>query len=838
MLFRTQIVHLVVLLMAVPAGWGQEPSAAFDMHEFVMQHCVACHADDAAKGDLSLQNIERLVTTEHAPQLEHLLDLLRFEQMPPGDQPQPDAAQREQAVQWTRQRVYELAASTDASLPLTRRLTNFEYQNTLRDLLGFELQLTQYLPEDPAMPYRFNNTAEFLLLGAEQLQRYEENAARAMAAAIVDPVSPEVHRARKEWKPDKPTNELAISKNRRGSPGDGMSIQQWPSHGEFRIRMQAAGVFPDGTHELPLRLVMGYSLAGDIGASPFAAVGTIYLTPESDAAVYEFRGRIENHPWEPERRYRRGGTRTGNLVVVPPRLHITPQNLFDDGTLNDGVDPAARPRAVIDWVEFEAPVADTWPPPHHRRILFDSPLRESDPPAYRRQVLQRFLTRAFRRPVREAETARYERIYAIFAAQSDSLEQALRSTLAVALASPAFLYHVQEAAPADDVTAHYEMAGRLSYFLWGSMPDERLFELAAERRLQDPVVIERQVRRMLQDPRADDFVRQFAVQWLQLERSRTIPVNTRRFPRFLYLVTRGQHAGEEVPFRPTIRDDMLAESVAFVRELIVHNESLWNIVDSDFAMLNQRLAAHYGVAGVSGHQLRRVAVSPEDHLGGLLTQGAVLTGTGTGTAPHPVYRARWLREAILGDEVREPPADVPALADSVGDVADEAASIAQLLQQHRQQESCQDCHARLDPWGLPFEQYNAIGQYQPRVPPEGTRIPQFNLQKHVDADGYQAALSELSTVDVSAFSRLPGGPSVDGLPPLKAFLLQQRRDQITENVVRRLLSYSLGRRLTFGDRPVVDSLVEQANQQQGRLQDLIVAICQSEVFVTPGQQDP
>ncbi|MCR9202602.1 MAG: DUF1592 domain-containing protein [Planctomycetaceae bacterium] len=825
-LLRTTL--LVLLSLSACAEANDESEADVDVHAYLQTHCVDCHGPEDPKSELDLTQLPGEPTSlREAERWERVLIMLQRGQMPPDEVPRPEQSATDRVVSQIEATLgHWIARSEQLPAAVARRLTNFEYQNTMRDLLGFELRLAEHLPEDPVIPYRFNNSAELLLMGAEQLQRYEENAARAMAAAIVDPATPDVHNVRKEWKSERQNNELAVTGNRRGNVAGGLSVRQWPEHGEYRIRVQASGLFPEGTAAMPLRLVMGYGLAGDIGAAPFFPVGTIHLNAEDgEPRIYEFRGRIENHPVEPQRQYRRGGTRTGNLTTIPASLVITPQNLFDDGTLNDGIAAELRPRAVIDWIEFEAPVADTWPPEHHTRILFASPLRDSDPMAYVKQVLQRFLSRAFRRPATSQDVDRYAQIYQIFAADGASMEAAVRDTLAVALTSPAFLYHEHQA------DAHYRMASRLSYFLWGTMPDETLLERASAGQLQDPVIIAEQVRRLLADDRAHDFVRNFSTQWLALQRCRTLPINTRLFPRFLYLVKKGQHAGEEVPFRPTVRDDMLDETVAFVLELIRSNEQIDQIVDSDFAMLNERLAAHYGVRGVQGHQLRRVALPADTRLGGLLTQGAVLTGTGTGSAPHPIYRAKWLREAILGDHVKDPPADVPALEDSAGDSADQAANIKDLLRAHRQKVSCNDCHARLDPWGIAFEHYNAVGQYQPKVPPDGVRVLGFDAKKHTDAAGYQQYLDSVFTVSVDAASTLPGGAAVNGMEDLKSWLLLRQQDVITENMVRRLLSYGLGRSLTVRDRFAVDQLVRQARRSDAGLQDLIVAICQSDLFL-------
>jgi hypothetical protein len=310
----------------------------------------------------------------------------------------------------------------------------------------------------------------------------------------------------------------------------------------------------------------------------------------------------------------------------------------------------------------------------------------------------------------------------------------------------------------------------------------------------------------------------------------TVPINKDLFPRFLYYVEAGERAGTEKPYIPTIRDYMIDESIAFVAELIRRNVSVTNLVDSDFAMLNQPLAAHYGVEGVEGQRIRPVPIKPEDHLGGLLTHGSVLIGNGTGSAPHPIYRAVWLREAILGDEVKPPPSEVPALTDSVGDSAEQALTIKDLLAKHRTVESCNDCHVRLDPWGIPFERYNAIGKYQPFVPKEGTRVRGFNRKIDKDLAGYFTFLKTVNTQKVEADSRVPHGPKVDGMHQLKSHLLKTRKKDIAENVIRRLLTYAIGRKLNFRDRYEVEEILAQSKEKGYLLQDIIVLICQSSTF--------
>ncbi len=825
---------LGVLLMAGGGSLAQDNDFGEQVKTFFKVNCIKCHGPEKSKGEIMLHALDAdLSTGRDLERWERILEMLESNEMPPEDEPQPADAERRAVAEWIEAglRDYVTRASQTAEVPTARRLTNFEYQNTMRDLLGFELKLIDQLPQDPTKPYKFNNTAEFMRIGPEQIDRYLESARRAMASAIVEPSRPQIHKTRRDWQPhglDRGlgADEVGVWGNRRNTPATGMSLKSFPKTGEFCIRIKASAILPPGITELPLRLIMGYGINVNSSTQRVEPVGTIRLSNSPDhPQVYEFRGRIENFPVQT------GVVRKGKRQ--PDTIVITPQNLYDDGTLNDDNNFSrtrnlAMPRAVVEWLEFEAPLTEAWPPQHHSRILFASPLRESDPKAYVKAVLQRFMSRAYRRPATAEEVNRFARIYDLVVPELKTMEAAMRETLAMVLVSPQFMYHTL----AQDGLAsrHYELASRLSYFLWGSMPDDELMRLASAGKLDDPAVIERQVRRLLSDDRSQAFVENFTMQWLSLAKLKTVPINRELFPRFLYYVPRGERAGTEEPYRPTLRDHMLAETIGFIAELINRNASVLSIVDSDFAYLNQPLAAHYGVAGVQGHQLRPVAIKPEHRLGGLLTHGSVLIGNGTGSAPHPIYRAVWLREAILGDEVPPPPADVPALSDSAGESAETSLTIKDLLAKHRQKESCNECHSQLDPWGIPFERYNAIGKFQPMVPAEGTRVSGFDKNKHQNLAGYAAYLKSINAIQVEADAIVPRGPNIDGMRELKEYLLEFRKDEIAENVLRRLLSYGIGRELTWRDRFAVEELVTQTKKSNYNLQDMIVSICQSKTF--------
>ncbi|MGY8730709.1 MAG: DUF1592 domain-containing protein [Pirellulales bacterium] len=802
---------------------------------FFKVYCIKCHGPSKTKGEISLNTLAGDLTTgDDIVHWNSILQMLDFGEMPPIDEPQPKPSEVKAVSRWieSRLRGYIKKASQEAPEPKIRRLTNVEYQNTLSDLLGFELDLHDDLAPDPEHHYHFNNTAELMRIGPEQLNRYMDVARKAMRSAIVAPQKPEPYQLRREFSSigtDKGLgqDEVSVFGGARHF-SNGIQVSGSPKHGEYRIRISASGILPPGHDEVPLQLNMGEFQGGDHNEKASRNIATVYLTNSVDEPkIFEFRGRIENFPYSSELQSK--GADQGKLL---DRMTLRLSVVYDDGTLNDGAHYAfvrqlGMPRAVVNWVELECPVTDVWPPKHHTDILFDSPLRDTDEQAYVRVILERFMTRAYRRPAQENEVERFAQIYHLVRPSTPSLEEAMRETLAMVLVAPRFLYHT-ESDPATD--EHYAMASRLSYFLWASMPDQELFDLAARHELDDPVMVERQVLRMLAHKKSKRFIEDFTVQWLSIRKLLTVPINKQLYPRFLYRVPIGETAGTEMGYRPSVRDYMMQETIGFVGHLIDQNLSVLNIVDSDFAILNERLAIHYSVAGVKGMQMRPVPIKPEHHLGGLLTQGSVLIGNGTGTAPHPIYRAVWLREAILGDTVAPPPSNVPALSDLAGKSLEEALSIANLLAKHRTVESCKDCHFRLDPWGIPFEKYNAIGKYQPKVPKDGTRVSGFNKQQHSDLVGYQSYRDSINVVDVDATSGVPHGPQVDGIRDLKDYLLKQRKDDIVENVIRRLLTYGIGRHLTYHDRFAVEALSEQLAAIDFGMRDIIVSICQSDVF--------
>ncbi|HIF33529.1 MAG TPA: DUF1587 domain-containing protein, partial [Planctomycetaceae bacterium] len=407
-LLRLLVAVLVTCSVTRAADIPNGP-AGFRSHvmPFFEANCIRCHGPNTSKGTITLHTLDGdLSSGQEVERWELILEMLDNGEMPPEDEDQPSKADRAAMVKWIDAglRAYVKSASQFSMVPTARRLTNFEYQNSMRDLLGFELNLIDNLPEDPVKPYTFNNTSEFMLMGMEQLDRYKENARRAMASAIVDPEEPEIHTSRRDWAPrgGNPTvvmfDELG---GRRGAPGGGMGVKTWPKTGEFSIRIRTAAILPKGIKEVPLYMLMGNNINENSSTLQTEVVGLVSVSNNLDnLQVYEFRGRIENFP-------ARARTTNGTVSYT---MTITPQNLYDDGRLNDRVDRMKRPRLVVKWIEFEAPVFESWPPAYHRDILIESPLREDAPDAYVKEVLERFMTRAFRRPVSVDEIENFVKI--------------------------------------------------------------------------------------------------------------------------------------------------------------------------------------------------------------------------------------------------------------------------------------------------------------------------------------------------------------------------------------------------------------------------------------------
>jgi hypothetical protein len=382
----------------------------------------------------------------------------------------------------------------------------------------------------------------------------------------------------------------------------------------------------------------------------------------------------------------------------------------------------------------------------------------------------------------------YESIQSDFPSQIE----AFRETLALVLIQPEFLYLVEPASNKKRSVNDWEMASRLSYFLWSTMPDSRLLDLAASGELLKDDVLTSEVERMLSDARASRFIDQFTNQWLQLDRLDSIAVDKKRYP----------------DFDETLKRDFQKQTHSFFGRVLKKNLSALQLIDADFVILNERLARHYGISGVTGASMRPMKHLPEHHRGGLLTHGSMLMANSTGTDSHPIRRAVWIRDRLLSDPPLPPPPDVPTLED--GDPKFRERSIAEQLAIHRKKTACNNCHHSLDPWGIALENFDALGLYR-------------------DTTGAQ---SDPETTPSEKPNQLPGGIELGDEDDLKRHLLNERAEDFAGSLVIHLLTYALGRPVQLTDRDAVLDLKTSFKADNYRLKNLISKLVLSPPFRT------
>ncbi len=496
-----------------------------------------------------------------------------------------------------------------------------------------------------------------------------------------------------------------------------------------------------------------------------------------------------------------------------------------------GHDNFARPEAWVDWFELEGPLYESWPPPSHRLVLGDAPQPKQDERAAARDVLARFMKRAYRRPVASAEVDEKLMLFDAVRKDSASFVQAIKTPLIAVMVSPNFLYLAEpdsavvapnegtkrtegtkgtknkvavESGPAKSgaaaITAarrlsDHELASRLSYFLWSSMPDEELLRLADSGQLRDKGTLISQVNRLLADPKSDAFVQNFAGQWLGLREVGSNPPAADLYPQY------DRH----------LEVSIVEESRAFFAEILKHDLSVMNFVGSDFVVINERLARFYGIPNVRGDQFRRVAVPDGVHRGGVVTQASVLTITSNGTRTSPVKRGTWVMKNLLGTDPGLPVANAGDIAPKVPGI--DKATVRQRLEIHRTLAQCARCHNKIDPLGFALENFNASGEWRDR---EG-----FGYKGRVGRDDPK----------IDASSKLPDGTAIDGVDDLRNTLLN-KEDLFLNCLAGKLFTYGLGRELGVADQPQIKTAVEHTKQNKYTLRSLIQFIATSEAFGT------
>ncbi len=813
--------------LLAPIVSADEPlSFTQDVRPILAKFCFHCHGPDEQEAEIRLDELstDLVLDREAADTWHDVMDMLSRGEMPPEDEPQPDAALRRTVIRWlqtTIDKAVEARRSTEGRTVL-RRLNRTEYQNTMRDLLDFDMDYVRDIPPEGLSPDGFRNNGSTLRMTAIQLEYYLEAVRKALARVIVTGPEPEVfhHTFTKSARGDGEHRKKLMTKDNRIGRSDvflarmvpegakkrgnrqaaarSAPAMPYPEEGEFLVRLRVAAESKSGKGLPVMEVLVGYRPDTKI---LYRSAGIVEVT-SPEVQRFEFRGRIENFPLPV-----RGQSKYPGLIV---RV----ENVYDDGnpppkkqTIKNEkgrereVYPEEPdfPKLLVESVEFIGPLFDRWPPKHHRRILFDSELYHTDPQDYLREVLSRFMRRAWRRPVDDRELDQYVGFFNSLGDEFPVFEERMRETLTMVLISPHFMFLVEPAGEEKRPINGWELASRLSYFLWSTMPDDRLFRLAENGKLVEPDTLAAEVDRMIDDPRAWQFVKPFTSLWLDLEAMDRVAVSSDYYPRF----------------NESLKDDMRAETQHFFMELLRGDLSARNLVDSDFAMLNETMARHYGIEGVHGHAFRRVPLPADSHRGGLLTQAAILLGNSTGEDSHPIKRAVWIRRRLLDDPPDPPPANVviPTLK-SVGENDLAHLSVREQLQLHRQQESCAACHIDIDPWGIALEHFDAVGRWREEI-----------RRKESGADDF-------IRLPVDAKATLPDGTAMHSVQDLRTYLMGHRREDVVRAVVTKLLAYALGRSLEFTDQPEIDRLTTQFVENNLKLRTLVHEVVKSDLFRT------
>lgn len=747
---------------AVPADGSAVPLTYSEhLKPLLGRFCVDCHGNERQKADLNLQALgDNAPLIENPKVWERVREMLELREMPPENKPQPTEDER---ILMTQAISSELA-KLDCNGPVNpgrvtiRRLNRSEYNNTIRDLVGVDFKPAADFPSDE-VGYGFDNIGDVLSLPPILLEKYLAAAEQIATNAIVarPPIGLPVVRIEGETMNSTANGSLfqdrALSLDTEGEAHFEHAFSQG---GEFILRARAFGqqAGPD-----PARMAVRID-SKELKVFDVPAV-------ESAPGIYEFRTAIE-----PGKR---------RLAFA----YINNYNVQD----HPDVKLRGDRNLILDWVEIKGPL-DYKPPPlpaTHTRIVGCAAFGHKHDSECAEKILRDFTRRAYRRPVADSEIARLMQFVQMVQAEKGTFEEGIQVAVQAILVSPNFLFRweldagqgEEQVRPLND----HEIASRLSYFIWSSMPDDELFQLADKGMLANGETLERQARRMLKDPKARALVDNFAAQWLQIRNLELAAPDPELFP----------HFDEELKFAMRRETELLFEAV--MRE----DRSILELIDADYTFLNERLAQHYGIEGVHGPEFRKVSLTNNSNRGGILTHGSILTITSNPRRTSPVNRGKWILEQILGTPPPPPPPDVEELSDE--EEAINSGSLRQRLELHRAKPECATCHNKMDPLGFALENFDAIGAWR-------------------DKDGQ---------FDIDPSGVLPNGKTIQGPNDLKRILTTEAT--FIRSLSEKMLTFALGRGLEYYDKCAVDDICKALVRSGYGFSTLVTEIVKSEPFL-------
>ena len=828
--YRNQRAHAVV------PGTPEPDLATFkaEIEPILEATCFKCHGEEKQKGDFRIDTLDPdLAKGVDVDRWLDILDVLSFAEMPPEEEPEMAGEDRGKVIDWLSSEI-QLASQirrSEGGHSSFRRMTRHEYNYALQDLLGLNFDLASDLPPETHSEDGFENSSEMLQMSVMQLEYYRELGRSALQKATIRGEPPEklyygikmedgvaqinalseAERARgrsrgstnpyfKKLGSDEMTRARYRYNNAKYSyrpsttppeapeafqytlilPADSQHIfdlgDTLPHRGTLRIRVLASRVSTEEKRLPALRLEFGFQPSNNSRSTQRIS--------SHDVTIHAPPGRSQFYQWDiPLSEFRRNPYRgESELGDFPnPSEYL----LFRNVAQNAGEDPVSGIR--IDYLEVTAPFYEQWPPESHTRIFIDSKHRENEE-TYAREVLANFMPRAWRRPVTPAELDRHMVMFNSVRPKSNDFQEAMIEVLATVLASPKFLYLVQvdpETKGAENLS-DYELAMRLSIFLWCSLPDEELLKLASKKKLKNRSVLQYQTRRMLADRRSERFSKHFVRQWLGLQLLDFLDVEEELYPQF----------------DTDLKEAMQREPIALFQEVLRQNRSIMDFLHADYTLVNERLARHYGIPDVYGSDFRKVGLDSIDHRGGLMTQAGLLAMNSDGKDSHPLKRGIWMLERLLNDPPPPPPPAVPEIDLADPEIA--KLTLKERIENHRDDPACYSCHAKIDPWGIAFENFDAVGAWRDHI----------------------------NGIPVDATSNLFNNQTLNGIDGLKRFLLTFRQDQFAGAMAHKLTTYALGRPLTFSDRAGIDEITSNLRKKGDRLGDLISFIVTSDLFLT------
>jgi mono/diheme cytochrome c family protein len=766
---------------------GQPATAALASQQaLVARYCVSCHSDRLKTGGLSLERLSLGSVGEHAPVWEKVVRKLRAGAMPPAGSPRParsDSDALAVAVETALDRA--AAASPNPGRPGVHRLNRAEYANAIRDLLDLEIDGRSFLPSDDAM-FGFDSIADVLSVSPGLLERYLSAAGRISRLAVGDPTIA----------PTESTFDISKDVEQNDRAGDdlpfgtrgGMAIRHdFPVDGEygFRVFLQRTTANYESVFGLHESNRIEVSLDGDLVTvfdMPARASGDIgkAISANDFSATHADK---DLHI----------------RVAVKAGLHVVGVALMNTTRALEGLELEDLPpgdsalmnvteRMGIRRLAITGPFSVIGPgdAASRKRIFSCRPVKVEDEMPCARKVLATLAQRAYRRPPKPDDL---DTLLTFFKTgrSGGSFDAGIQKALERVLVDPDFLFRCEydpatvaggTPYPISDV----ELASRLSFFLWSTIPDDELLAVASRGRLRVPAVLEEQVRRMLKDPRSKALVENFASQWLWQRNLRTLAPDPYAFPEF----------------DDSLRQAFEQETRLFVESQIAEDRGLPDLLTANYTFVNERLARHYGIPNIYGNNFRRVTL-PDATRGGLLGQGSILMVTSYSTRTSPVVRGKWILENILGSPPPNPPANVPPLKDDGHGKA--AGSMRERMEQHRQSPACASCHARMDPIGFSLENFDGIGAW--RTTDAGVTI---------DSTGI-----------------MPDGRTYQGLSGLRN-ILSASHDRFVATVAEKLLIYALGRGVDFYDQPAIRRIVRDAAANDYRWSSIVLGIAKSVPF--------